>query len=118
MSALNTVNDLLSVLLKVTLSQKQQASRSTRIHLRHRHRPHRGGDPYLGANHLLVADNPQLVAHGRDEVLIVAHHKHAALKLGQGPDECLHRVEIQVIGGLVEQEEVGSTGVRMGPETL
>ena len=55
---------------------------------------------------LAVLDDPDGVADGRDERHVVRDHHHAALEVAEGRDEAVHRLEIEVVGRLVEQQQV------------
>ncbi len=61
-----------------------------------------------------LLDEPELIRRGLDEVAVVAHEDDGAVVVGEGPDEGLPGVEVQVIGGLVQDEEVGSVSHRQG----
>ena len=53
-----------------------------------------------------VVHLPQFVHAAGDEVLVVAHHEHPPLEERQPLDERLHGVQVEVVGGLVEQQDV------------
>jgi len=50
----------------------------------------------------LVLDVPNLVADGRDEVLVVRDNEHAALEVVEGNNQRVNRVDIEVVGRLIE----------------
>ena len=63
----------------------------------------------------------QVIGHAIDEVAIVADEQHGAVELQQGPLQGVAGPEIQVVGGLVEDEEIGVGGGQPGqgrPATL
>lgn len=57
--------------------------------------------------HCVVADAPDLVAHKRDETLVVTHHKDTALEGCEGLGKTLDSLDIKMIGRLIEEEDVG-----------
>ena len=55
---------------------------------------------------LVVLDDPDLVAHRADEGDVVRDHHDAALELLERRDERVHRLEVEVVGRLVEEQQV------------
>ena len=54
--------------------------------------------------------------HGVQEVTVVAYDQHRVLEIGEPVLEPCHRIEVQVVGGLVEQQVVGISEQGLGQQ--
>lgn len=57
-------------------------------------------------NVALLVDHIQLVAHFLHEILVVAHNHKTSVELLQRGHQRLHRVHVQVVRRLIQQEDV------------
>lgn len=55
----------------------------------------------------LLLDDPQRAVGVTDEALVVRHDDHAALEVADGLREGVDALDVEVVGGLVEDEDVG-----------
>ena len=64
--------------------------------------------------HPAVFQNQQVIGHLIDEIAVVADEEHGAVEGGQGPLQGIAGPKIEVVGGLVEHQEVGLCGSQPG----
>mmetsp|Transcript_28143 Transcript_28143/g.48826 ORF Transcript_28143/g.48826 Transcript_28143/m.48826 type:complete len:633 (-) Transcript_28143:351-2249(-) len=64
-----------------------------------------GNVPLVAGDPLLVAD-PDLLRHLRDQAHVVRDQHQAALELGDGPGQRVDGLHVQVVGGLIQQQQV------------
>jgi len=55
---------------------------------------------------LAVLDNPELVAHSRDHVLVVGNQEDTAAPCRQTSDESLDRSHVEMVGDFVQEEDM------------
>ena len=67
---------------------------------------------------LVVVDVHDVGADGVEEVAVVADHNHRALKVQQEVLQPVHRVDVQVVGGLVQQQDVRIAEQGLGQQHL
>ena len=70
-------------------------------------REHISRVPALGGTHLAPVDLPGPLAHRVQQPAVVADHDDRAAPIAQMPAEPVDRLDVQVVGGLVEQQHVG-----------
>ena len=58
--------------------------------------------------HLVVAADPDVIAEGSDEVLVVRNHEEATLETEQRLDERGDGVDIKMVGRLVQKQQMGA----------
>ena len=64
--------------------------------------------------HPAVLQDEQVIGHVIDEIAVVADHEHSAVEGGHGPLQGITGPKIEVVGGLVEHQEVGLRGSQPG----
>ncbi len=65
-------------------------------------------DVVVVGRHRAVRDQPEPVSRGLDQVTVVADEDHGAGKRGECVDQCFAAVDVEVVGRLVEDEEMGA----------
>jgi hypothetical protein len=56
----------------------------------------------------LILDHPQLALGGLDQSRVVRHQYHATIEVPQGDAQGVDGLDVEVVGGLVQEQQMGS----------